>query len=193
MAKIKRICSIPGCDKPHIAKGWCIEHYNRCRRTGDPLTPSPTAEPRRFLAEVVLQYRGAGCLPWPYGRNKEGYGRITIEDGRSVAVHRVVCERAHGPAPLPELQAAHSCGKGHLGCVNPMHLSWKTAKENSADRFIHGTDSRGERNNLNKLSPDDIRTIRASRDTQANLATQFGVAQPTISQIVHRKRWGWLE
>lgn len=28
----KKICKVPGCDKPHRAKGFCTMHYFRLRR-----------------------------------------------------------------------------------------------------------------------------------------------------------------
>ena len=41
------ICSIEGCGKPHRTRGWCITHYTRWYRTGDPLTVRPSAPPPR--------------------------------------------------------------------------------------------------------------------------------------------------
>jgi hypothetical protein len=29
-------CTVPECERPHKAKGYCLMHYRRCRRTGDP-------------------------------------------------------------------------------------------------------------------------------------------------------------
>lgn len=31
------ICSVPGCGKQHLARGWCTQHYQRWRKYGDPL------------------------------------------------------------------------------------------------------------------------------------------------------------
>lgn len=37
----ERTCSVDGCDDPHLARGWCRTHYQRWRKHGDPLAPSP--------------------------------------------------------------------------------------------------------------------------------------------------------
>lgn len=93
------------------------------------------------------------------------------------------------------MDAAHSCGRAGDGCVNPRHLRWATRAENMADKLLHGTDNRGERNALAKLNEDDIRSIRAAsgREPQAATAKRFDVDQSTISLIQRRLSWGWLE
>ena len=32
-----KICSIAECNRPHYARGWCNAHYQKWKRTGDPL------------------------------------------------------------------------------------------------------------------------------------------------------------
>lgn len=143
------ICSVPDCGKPSLARGWCSAHWHRHRRLGDPLgggkMRAPVGEPLRYLREVVLAFDGDECLIWPYARTSSGYGNLGIEDGNAV-VSRLVCERVYGPPPTPDHEAAHSCGRGHEGCVTQNHLSWKTATENQADRVAHGTVNSGQRN-----------------------------------------------
>lgn len=194
IAAIKRpYCSVEGCGKPHEARGWCNAHYRRFRAHGDPLGGGTrNGEPLAFLETVVFSFEGEECLPWPYGSTSEGYGLININGKKRLAT-RVVCEHEHGPPPTPEHQAAHNCGKGHLGCVNPRHLRWTTRKENYDDRLIHGTVSRGERNGLAKLTEAQVLEIRASQKPQSQLAAEYGVAQSNISQIKSRKNWAWLE
>jgi hypothetical protein len=136
--RVARLCSIDDCGQPYYAKGWCRNHHARWVRHGDPLTllkpQARRGEPARYLDEIVLQHTANECLLWPYGRDSNGYGQVT--EGR---VHVIVCERIHGPAPTPDHEVAHECGKGHEGCCAPLHLAWKTHAENMADMFRHGT------------------------------------------------------
>ncbi len=34
---MRRICSIKGCHRDHVARGWCSLHYRRWYNNGDPL------------------------------------------------------------------------------------------------------------------------------------------------------------
>jgi len=131
------VCSIPDCGKPHMARGWCQKHYFRFRRHGDPLGGA-IGDARRYFEEVILNYDGDECLPWPFSTADCGYGRIRI-GGRKQVVSRAVCERVNGPPPTPAHEAAHSCGKGHEGCCTKRHLRWATRTENQAERVAHGT------------------------------------------------------
>jgi len=55
--------------------------------------------------------------------------------------------------------------------------------------------SNGEKNGNSKLTEDDVHKIRRMLEykTQAEIARYFGVAEPTISDIVHGKTWAWLK
>lgn len=111
------VCCIANCSKRHYAKGFCQAHYERSRRHGDPLAGrTAQGEPEKFLREVVLPYDGDECLLWPFARSRGGYGKIAV-NSRLRTVSRLICEDAHGPPPTAIHEAAHSCGKGHLGCV----------------------------------------------------------------------------
>lgn len=187
-------CSVDGCLSPQYAKSLCNKHWQRWKDHGDPVGGrTPNGKHKEFLENAVLAYSGDECLIWPYFRNHHGYGKIHI-NGRNAYVHRVVCERIHGPAPTPKHQAAHSCGNGHLGCCNSKHLRWATVSENQSDRVLHGTSVRGEMQWNAKLSEDDVRSIRklAKTHTQTSIARMFDIDGSHVCDIVHRKRWAWL-
>lgn len=188
-------CLIPGCDGREHARGWCNRHYRRWLAHGDPNTVVQLKNVHMpWLLEIAVPYAGNDCLIWPFTRDGEGYGSVKY-GGRSHKAGRVVCEKAHGAPPTRRHEAAHSCGNGHLGCVNPRHIRWATAKENQRDKVAHGTSNRGERHNHVKLSEADVRTIRALARTlkQQEIADRFGVHQATISYLLSGRNWGWLE
>lgn len=190
-------CSITGCaKKPVNGRGWCSAHYHRWQAHGDPNAGRKTmnGEPKRFFDNVVSRYSGDECLGWPFADDGKGYGVINI-DRRVHYVHRMACEIVNGPAPTPFHKAAHSCGKGHEGCCAPNHLSWKTQKDNVSDAIRHGTTTRGERHALAKLTADQVREIRGLDGllTQKEIASRYQISRSSISLILSRKNWSWLD
>lgn len=133
-------------------------------------------------------YAGDDCLLWPFSRNNYGYGQMGHE-GKQIKAHRLMCELAHGPAPIDRPQAAHSCGNGHLGCCNPKHLSWKDNSANQHDRRAHGSPE-GAIGRKTRLTQDQIRRIWDSpgRETQLALAAEFGVKRGTIEYWLRNNR-----
>lgn len=154
---------------------------------------TPNGSLMRFIHEVALPFSEDDCLPWPFMKSASGYATISI--GRKLTTaSRFVCTIAHGPPPFEFYQAAHSCGKGRMGCVNPNHLSWKTPAENTADKIVHGTIVRGEQAVFSKLTESQIITIRLMKGqkSQSELGRMFGVSQPLISSIQSGKKWAWV-
>ena len=191
---ISRICSIPGCGKLHYAKDLCDPHYKRLLRHGNPLGgKTDRGAAIRFYDEKVRSYGGDDCLIWPYDRRDTGYGSMS-HNGKTVLVSRRICEEVNGPPPAPNHEAAHSCGKGHLGCVTKGHLSWKTSKENKADKLAHDTHDRGERNSQAKITESVALEIIALRgkESQSSIARRFGIVQQQVSRIQRGERWAWL-
>jgi len=187
-------CSVEGCSDPVIASGFCNAHYKRLRRHGEPAGGgTPHGDPMKFLMDVIIPIEDLSCIEWPFSRDKKGYGRV-FEGGHMRGAHRVVCEIAHGQAPTQRHEAAHSCGNGHLGCVNPNHLSWKTRKGNHADKLIHGTHNRGERHQMAKLTEASVRHIKELRGKKSlgEIAALYAISKPTVCNIHKGKTWGWL-
>lgn len=175
-------CEIEGCDKTAKVKGLCWSHYMRKRRHGDPL--GGTTDRGAALAFFnAIPETGEDCVIWPFFRDQHGCAKMVVGDGGSDYVARRICERTHGSRGT-EFQAAHSCGNGHLGCVAPWHLSWKTRAQNEADKISHGTYGR-------KLTVEQVVEIRRSfpECSKQELADRYGVTRQTIHWIVSRKGW----
>lgn len=112
-------------------------------------------------------------------------------DGRLQLAHREVCRAAFGPPPTQSHVAAHSCGNGHLGCVNPKHVRWATDEENKHDMLAHGTRLFGEANGAARLTAQQVRAIRdlCASLSQRKIASMFGVSKSTVSSICHDETW----
>lgn len=186
-------CSVEGCEKLERTRGFCAAHYARFLRHGDPVGGSTSIGAAiDFYRREVLGFAGDECLIWPFSRGGNGYGQLTI-DGETRTVSRLACEETYGPAPTSKHESAHSCGGGHLGCVNPKHLRWATRSENQGDRVRHGTDSRGEKSATAKLSEGDVKEIIASTLNIAELSERFGVSQSQISRVRNGQQWAHVE
>lgn len=188
-----RICSIPGCGKPHAARGWCDPHYRRYVRNGSPLagrTTTPGAAVAFYLANVDRETDS--CILWPYAPDR-GYGVLQL-GGQTCRVHRLSCERHHGP-PTPEKPyAAHAPVICHNTlCFNGKHVRWDSPPGNSADMLLDGTARTGERNGQALLTWAQVREIRsryaAGGILMRELGIEYGVGATTIGLIINGKTW----
>ena len=193
----RAICSVEGCDKPHLARTYCNDHYRRFRRHGDPLGGGTgQGELRRWIDDVAMHHTGGECLIWPFGRHKDGYAQGRYPGLTTGRAYRAICELAHGAPPSPDHEAAHICGQGQAGCVAPNHLMWKTKRDNEADKVAHGTLMMGSAHVNSRLSESDVRVARMLVDagmTHRAVAERFGVSRSTISLIVSGATWAWLD
>lgn len=194
MAKTNSICSVEGCDKASYSEGYCRVHHYRFSRHGDPLAGKARSSDIMRFCDSASAYEGDECLIWPYGKGTDGYGAMTA-NGKSIGAHRYICQMAHGDPPTPKHHAAHSCGKGQIGCVNPNHLSWKTNQENMDDMVAHGNSLRGENNPSSKLTEADVKEILLlkGKTSKSAVARMFSVSRPTISRIYSGRNWAWVE
>jgi predicted DNA-binding protein (UPF0251 family) len=74
----------------------------------------------------------------------------------------------------------------------PNNLRRGTHKENSTDRYVHGTVPRGEKSGTAKVSVADVVAIRlahASGAGAAGLARKYGINKRTAWRILNRETW----
>lgn len=124
-------------------------------------------------------YREDACLIWPFKLAKSGYANFRYYEMHYA--HRFMCELVNGPPPSEEYEAAHSCGRGNKGCVNPMHLSWKTRSENQLDKRNHGTNN----NYIRRIPPltlEEIKDIKklAGKETKDQTAARYRISRPMV-------------
>lgn len=186
------LCKIDGCGDQARTMGWCVNHYGRWKRNGDPLAGHLSRGEKLEWLRSHVAFDGPNCLIFPF--TKERYGKINV-DGRQTTASRMMCTLAHGEPPTPDHEAAHLCGNGHIACVHPRHLEWKTPVENQADRVAHDTHVRGERCKTSKLKVGQVRVIRSlqGKETSGQVAKRFDVNKSAIKAIWTRRTWAWLD
>lgn len=195
-----KACRVPDCDgnadhSVRGARGYCRRHYRRVIKYGDPCKFSSLSPGERLKwLEQHVTYAGDDCLIVP-ARTSRGYTSV-ISNGVREFAHRWMCRQVNGAPPSNKPLALHSCGKGHLGCVNPKHLYWGDRHDNVADGVEHGSFARGEGHWLSKLTKNDVLQIRRDLESGMSLsktARKFNVASTTISGIKRGDSWAWYQ
>jgi hypothetical protein len=131
----------------------------------------------RFWSKVEVGDVGE-CWPWRANKNSVGYGKFYSGE-RQVFAHRFACELVNGKTPVG-MVVMHKCD--NPPCCNPRHLLVGTYRDNAEDMVRKG---RGNyvNNAKRKLTPEQVREIRASPEKGRDLAKKFGVAPSTVSMI----------
>lgn len=133
------------------------------------------------------------CWNWLGSKTKAGYAHMSHGKNKTVGVHRVAFFLHNGYWPDVVM---HSCD--NPSCCNPSHLKGGTQKENIADMFKKGRQSktlshlnrkRGSKNPASKLNEDDVKRILSSSLSQRKLAVLFGVSRRCIAFIQQGKTW----
>ncbi|ORA05848.1 hypothetical protein BST17_08505 [Mycolicibacterium bacteremicum] len=135
------------------------------------------------------------CWPWQGalgGRKRDGrgYGKFTI-NGKQYDAHRVSWE-LHNGQPVPTgLQVMHACDNPK--CVNPLHLTVGTNRDNVDDMVSKWRQTYGVRNPRAVLNEDAVAEIRRLGPSHVNeLAVKYGVTHDAIRFVLRRTTWKHL-
>lgn len=185
-ANYKR-CSVETCNLSAVCKGLCRPHHDADRRRGHPLAP-----PAKRSNGAILDLIRATIEEDPDHCVFLGSRRTVKWRGRERSTSPVVLELAGMGQPPEGMEACHSCGNGHLGCITPRHLRYDTHKANHDDSIEHGT-AVFPPNHVGSANPSSllvesqvisiIALIAAGDRTDASIGKEFAVSASTIRLI----------
>lgn len=136
------------------------------------------------------------------GGDQYGQIEVPVHSSRGPAwrverVHRLAWELTNGHRVPEGKWILHACDTHH--CVRPEHLRVGTAQDNHADMKMRGRyrghSQRGHPPTNTRLTPDDVRMIRAAylgfrRGTNVRaLAERYGICLAAVYDILKRKTW----
>ena len=131
----------------------------------------------RLHNQYIEEDRGWGTSCWIWqGCMRRGYGLIT-RNNKSMQAHVFFWEQKHG-AVTPGKVLDHLCAV--RCCVNPDHLRVSTHTENI------------RRGNVPVISLSTAQQIRKDLGLgmrQIDVASKYGISQPTVSQIARGVTW----
>lgn len=178
-----KICAVETCERKSRSGNYCARHYWRFKQHGDPLAGGTFfGEPMAFVMSAVESDTDE-CIEWPYRLSApNGYGKFRYK-GKDRGAHRVVLSITTGVnIETAGLQAAHgSCH--NRKCINPKHLSWKTPKQNTADRRRDGTYQNGDKNPNAKLTNAQTASIASDPRPAKVIAAAYGIDTSSIYKI----------
>lgn len=191
----ERKCSIEGCEKNHLAKGYCAKHYRRNRLYGNPHQvhcKTAPGEALEYFFRMIKSPPANECLIWPYGKSPHGYGNVFFY-GAKWSCHRLALMLYTGIDP-EGLHAAHGdCHNPNCFNPHPDHgMRWTTPKENSKDRHRDGTAHQGENVNGSVLTKVKVMMIYKDPRRMREIEDSLGVKYSTIYAVKNGYSWAWL-
>lgn len=139
------------------------------------------------------------CWGWIGSHSDTGYGNMMCCRGKCINAHKLSWVIHIGEVPKGKC-VLHKCD--NRGCVNPKHLFLGTIADNNRDCLEKGRHlgPRGTQVFSAKLDERKVVEILSLYDNVEYkygminaLARQFRVNRITISHIIHRRMWKWVE
>lgn len=141
----------------------------------------------RFQNLVAKKKNEKGCLVWLGSYNERGYGKFGM-NRKLYKAHRIAYY-IHYKIDPKGLDVAHKCN--NPSCCNYEHLYLATGKQNTQDAHNDGLCKDGENHPYAKLSDKEINLVKEEQRkgvSMQEIASKFGVSQPSISNICAGRR-----
>lgn len=189
---VKTICQT--CGKEFFARAYQIKIGTgkycsaSCRGKG---VNKPISVEERIMQFINIKDENE-CWEFAGFKNKDGYGKIGISNGKVDSTHRIIYKIHNGDIPN-NMVVMHTCD--NPSCCNPKHLILGTQNDNIQDmvskqRNVYKTK---EDSHFAKLTEGQVTEIRnkytGKRGEKVKLAKEYNVVVTTITNILNNKSW----
>jgi hypothetical protein len=146
----------------------------------------PLFTPEQILDFMSRVEKSRQCWNWSGAIGSKGYGTFC-----SFLATRIMYKLHYGTDP-GGLLVCHTCDNPR--CVNPKHLFLGSHADNSADMVAKNRQQkkRGESASRAMLSEEDVKQIRSSSLTHADLAQKYHVSVSCISHAMRGVNWAHI-
>lgn len=183
-----RICSVDGCSKRTVGRGWCRKHYSRWYKGNPVVMPLLRERTIERLEKNSTPEPNSGCWLWLGVIGGAGYGRIKYK-GQPWIVHRLAWTVHKGTIP----EGAMVCHKCDVrSCINPDHLYIGDQETNMSDMVQRSRQAFGERHGFAILDENQIEKIKCDNRPDRIIAEELGVARSTIQAAKTGRTWKHL-
>lgn len=199
MRKKIKICSQFQCEKINYGLGYCLNHYRKFKKYGDPTFRKNNhglySNYLEAFESQIIKDDISGCWLWR-GANSQNYGVISI-NSKKIRANRFSYEHYYGTFDN-KLIVCHHCD--NPACVNPIHLFLGSQSDNMKDCFKKGRHPVflsmnrpcGEDSGPSKLKEKEVIDILnkiKNGFSDAFIGKQYNVHRGTILAIRKRKTW----
>src|SRR3990167_5463252 len=117
MNSITKKCSVEECERVSSGRGWCSMHYERWKRTGDPLKFTIkyyVSIAEKLIYNTRFPQNIDDCWIWAGKQARLGYGAFYWK-GKYTSAHRAMYKQFVNP-DIEGLDVDHLCR--NTSCVN---------------------------------------------------------------------------
>lgn len=159
----------------------------------DKMDAARARDPATFDRLIASARIGPMTDCWPVttrARNRDGYTLLRVR-GTKQRSHRAMFSLFYPDVPAPVVR--HVCN--NPACINPAHLRAGTPRDNAHDRMHanRGGNLRGENNGRSVLTEEQVRAIRSSQLSGAELGRRYGVSKNMACRIKCGLAWGHVK
>lgn len=182
---MNKLCSVNGCSSKVKSRGYCHNHYEQMRKSGELKTKG-----KNIKIDFVIDENGCfNCIS--HSKNSDGYSQMTVKK-KTIKIHRFVYEEMFGSIPQG-LVIRHKCDNPN--CINPEHLETGTHADNMMDMTKRGRAVyvKGSRSGQAKITEQDVREIKRllhkNKMKQTDIAKVYEISNSTLSAIKYGITW----